>query len=111
MTSAYLNNAELIDGETELPVSSIFSVDYEIGRVTLGSSIRGGPHGTLDFEVSRTYGFMVAVKDSTGLQTLVPILVDILDVNEPPIFINSCATDNSVAASTNSRKFKRQWWT
>ena len=62
------------------------------------SAIRGGPHGTLDFEAATAYGFIVAVSDSGGLQTLIPIVVDVLDVNEPPIFIHSCPTDNSVIA-------------
>ena len=98
ITSACLNNAELHERNTDFSVSRIFSVDRLSGTVRLASAIRGGPHGTLDFEAAPAYGFMIAVSDSGGLQTLLPILVDVLDVNEPPIFINSCPTDNSLIA-------------
>ena len=96
--SACLNNAELHERDAEFSVSSIFSVDSQSGTVRLASAIRGGPHGTLDFEAAAAYGFIVAVSDSGGLRTLIPIVVDVLDVNEPPIFIHSCPTDNSVIA-------------
>ena len=64
----------------------------------MASAIHDEPHGTLDFKQLQHMDLLVAVSDSGGLQTLLPILVDVLDVNEPPIFINSCPTDNSLIA-------------
>ena len=90
VSEACINNVELEQDEADLSMSDIFKVEYNTGRVSIASDIRGGPHGTLDYETNPSFGFIVTVTDASGLDAHVSIRVQLLDVNEPPMFVKLC---------------------
>lgn len=66
-----------------------FSVAWNVSIPFLADSTNGSlfvSTGALDFENTSSYAFPIIVRDRAGAVALAPVVVSVLDINEPPVF-------------------------
>lgn len=68
-------------------VGTAFSINEDTGDIAIANS--------LDFETTQQYRLVIQATSSLGATATATQVINIIDVNEPPTFTNSCASANN----------------
>ena len=70
-----------------------FVINQDTGDISVASN------GSLDHEAIPQYSLVIQARSSSGATATATQIINILDVNEPPVFTNSCAIANNCQLS------------